>query len=383
MNGADHRRGLNWLARRSACGVAAGLGLLVDRALGEPPVRCHPVVWFGRAMTTVEGQVYRDVRTSGLAYNVAGVALGAGIGLGLQRVIGRRASVVAATALAVGGRMLDDEATGIAHLLEQGDLAGARLALRALVGRRTEDLSEAEVVRAVIESVAENTVDAVTAPLWWATLGGAPWVAAYRAVNTMDAMVGHRTPRYQRFGWASARLDDAANLVPARLTAAVLMAPLLLRPPPTLEIDPEIDRAPDGPPDTHTAEPDRDLGRASTGAQLGLLAQFRSEAGRHPSPNGGWVEAAFAHRLGVVLGGVNHYADATEDRGRLGHGRAPTRADIHRAVALRRQAASIVAIVLTLLPAVTSLALRRTTRPAPPARRRPRTKRTKRTKRTN
>lgn len=307
-------------------GVAAAAGLLVDRRLGEPPVRLHPVVWFGRAMSAVEQRIYADRRSHGVAYCAAGVTLGAAAGLLLQRLLGRRGATVAATALAVGGRMLDEEARGIAARLEQGDLVGARQALRSLVGRSTETLSEAEVVRAVIESVAENTVDAVTAALWCAAVGGAPAVAAYRAINTMDAMVGHRNPRYQHFGWAAARVDDAVNLIPARLTAALLMAPWLRG---------------------RTAT---DADRSIPPTRRVLLRQLRAQAAHHPSPNGGLVEAAFAHRLRVVLGGINHYGDSTEDRGRLGWGAAPTRSDIHRAVALRRQVSAVTAVLITLLP---------------------------------
>lgn len=291
--------------------IAAATGLAVDHLLGEPPTRLHPVVGFGRAMSAAEGLLYADRRANGIVYATTGVAVGAAAGRVLQHIVGRGPATVAATALAVGGRMLDTEANAIAARLELGDLDGARLALRALVGRRTEQLNEAEVVRAVIESVAENTVDAVTAALFYGGLGGPIAVSAYRAINTMDAMVGHRDARYTRFGWAAARLDDLVNLVPARLTAALVLAPMLAR-------------------------------RTHDGA--GVLRGVLTDARQHPSPNGGLVEAAFAYRLGVVLGGVNRYGEVVQNRGRVGRGRTPVAADIARAVRLRRQSSAAAAV---------------------------------------
>ncbi len=306
--------------------LAAGLGLVVDRWLGEPPVRLHPVVWFGRGMTALEHRLYANRRTEGVAYVACGVTVGAAAGHLLQRLLGRPVGAVAATALAVGGRMLDEEARGIANRLEQGDLAGARLALRSLVGRRTEDLSEPEVVRAVIESVAENTVDAVTAALCFATVGGAPMVGAYRAINTMDAMVGHRDARYQRFGWAAARLDDAANLIPARLTAAVLMVPLLLRPP--HDAVGSISRRRRSGPDPCRRRPssvtERRAGRGGVRAPTGRGARRRQplrgldgrsrstgprsapDPGRHPPRRGPSLPGQHHHRDGTGAAGGAH-----------------------------------------------------------------------------
>ena len=171
--------------------------------------------------------------------------------------------------------------------------------MQALVGRDPSALDADGVARAVVESVAENTTDAVVAPVVWAAVGGAPAVLAHRAVNTLDAMVGHRTPRYERFGWAAARLDDLANAVPAVVGVALVVV-------------------------RHPARW-RAVGRAVV-----------ADAGRHPSPNAGLIEAAFAGALGVTLGGANRYAGTVEDRGRLGAGPAPVPADIARAVRLRR-----------------------------------------------
>ena len=217
----DRRRGDGRPARRGSTVVnrllGAAAGLALDRLLGEPPARVHPVAVFGRAMTTVEGALYQDARPSGLAYSATGVALGAGAGI----VAGSTTAVVG---LAAAGRMLRAQAEDVGARLEADDLDGARAALPALVGRDPDELDASAVAAAVVESVAENTVDAVVAPALWGALGGAVGAGAYRAINTMDAMIGHRSPRYARFGWGSARLDDVASYLPARVTALLVCA---------------------------------------------------------------------------------------------------------------------------------------------------------------
>ncbi|GAA1129358.1 hypothetical protein GCM10009606_06470 [Nocardioides aquiterrae] len=181
------------------------------------------------------------------------------------------------------------------------------------MGRDTSRLDPAEISRAVVESVAENTSDAVVAPLVWGALAGVPGLLGYRAVNTLDAMVGHHGPRYERYGWASARLDDLANLPGSRLTGLLAVA---------LGGDP------------------RRAWRA-----------WRRDAAAHPSPNAGVVEAAFAGALGLRLGGPNVYGAGgerrTEHRAVLGDGPAPGVADVARAVRLARTVAlgSVVAAV--------------------------------------
>ena len=291
-------------ARTLLSGPRAGAvasAVLLDRVLGEPPDRYHPVALFGRAMARAEEEMWADRRAAGVVYAAGGVAAAALTGAVVGRGgAGRRwAALVAATYVAVAGRALEEAAGVVDSALAAGDGEQARVALRSLVGRRTDDLDEAGIVRAVVESVAENTVDAVTAPLLWAALGGAPAVLAYRAVNTLDAMVGHRSCRHERFGWASARTDDAANWIPARLTALLVAA---VRP--------------------HRAA---DIRRA-----------VARQAPAHPSPNAGVVEAAFAAALGLRLGGINDYAGRIEDRPPLGWGRPPVRADIAAACRLAR-----------------------------------------------
>jgi adenosylcobinamide-phosphate synthase len=193
--------------------------------------------------------------------------------------------------------MLADSARAVGDALERDDLETARDLVRALVGRDPSGLGEEELARAVVESVAENCVDAVVAPVCWAIAGGSAGVLFHRAVNTLDAMVGHRSPRYNRFGWASARLDDGAAWVPARVAALAVAA---VRPRQATEV----------------------------------WRAVRHQAPAHPSPNSGVAEAAFAAALGRRLGGVNHYGDRVEERPVLGFGPPVEAGDIARATDL-------------------------------------------------
>jgi adenosylcobinamide-phosphate synthase len=311
-----NRRVLPFAVRAGAVAV----GLVGDRLLREPPNRFHPVAWFGTAMTQAEERFYADDRQRGVVHAAVGAGLGALAGLALRRVVGSVVATATATAVTVGGRLLTDEARQIAAQLTAGDLEGARARLPALVGRDPTGLGEAEIARAVVESVAENTVDALVAPVVWAVAGGAAATTAYRAINTMDAMVGHHSPRYERYGWAAARLDDLAGWVPARLTAAIVAA---LRP-----------------------------GRARA-----IWRAVHDDAPLHPSPNAGVVEAAFAAALGLRLGGANVYAGRVEERAALGQGAPPTPADVEGAVTLSRQVANALAGALALV-AVTSFVTR-------------------------
>ena len=185
---------------------------------------------------------------------------------------------------------------------EPVDLAAARARIPSLCGRDPNLLDLPGMARAGVESLAENTSDAVVAPLFWGAVAGIPGLLGYRAVNTLDAMVGYRSPRYERFGWASARWDDVANLAPARM-AALLFA---------------------------------GLAPAVGGSPRAALAAWRRDARRHPSPNAGPVEAAAAGALGVTLGGRTVYAHGVEERPRLGSGPPPTPADLRRAARLSR-----------------------------------------------
>lgn len=302
--------------------LAAAAGGVVDQMLGEPPLPWHPVARYGSAMHRVETRLYADRRRNGVAFTAIGAGLGVSVGLLLRRTLGPTLATVLATGISAAGKMLDDEATTMADLLHAGNLPAARERVRSLVGRSTDDLDENEISRAVVESVAENCVDAVTSSLFWATIGGAPTVLAHRAINTLDAMVGHHDARYEHFGWASARLDDVANYLPARLTAVAAAA----------------------------VRPTRARAIAKT---------TRRDARRHPSPNGGVVEAAFAAALGVQLGGVNRYHDELEDRGTLGDGPAPTVATIEAAVGLRRDTTAMTAALLIAASALVQVLTRR------------------------
>lgn len=270
--------------------LATAAAIVLDQAFGEPPIRPHPVALLGRALVGTERVLYADRRVAGVMHALVGVALGVGAGWAVR-------STTAAAYVALAGRALGEAAAAVDAALARDDLAGARELLPALVGRDPTHLDEAEVCRAVVESVAENTVDAVVAPAVWAVVAGAPGVLAHRAVNTMDAMIGHRTARYDRYGWAAARLDDLAAWIPARVAAGLVVA-----------VRPAV------------------AGR--------VAAAVRRDAPAHPSPNAGVVEAAFAAALGVRLGGPSTYSGWVELRPALGDGRPPTRADIGRAVRL-------------------------------------------------
>jgi adenosylcobinamide-phosphate synthase len=279
---------VNSATSRRLLGAAAGL--LADRCWGEPPTSIHPVAAFGRLMTGVEETMYADERGAGARYVATGLAaaLTAGIAAG---------STTLAVALSASGRTLRATARHVAAALAAGDLRLARARLPALVGRDPDALDESGIAAATVESLAENTVDAVVAPAVFGAVLGAPGVAAHRAVDTLDSMVGYRTARYEHFGWAGAHLDDAAAFVPARLTAALVC---LRRP-------------------------------TRVGA---VVTAVRRDAPGHPSPNGGVAEAAFAGALGVELGGPTRYAGRLEDRPRLGDGPRPGATDIERAAQL-------------------------------------------------
>ena len=325
-----------------AVGVAAGVAL--DVLLGDPR-RFHPVAAFGRAAAALEARDYADSRLRGAAHAAACVlAVAVPAALLHRRTRGRPPSEAAAAALAVwavtGARSLHHEAERAMVALASNDLPAARRVLPSLCGRDPAGLDATEITRAVIESVAENTCDAVVAPLLWGAAAGLPGLAAYRAVNTLDAMVGYRSPRYLRYGWASARLDDAANWVPARVTAAL-----------TAACAPVAVKAPL--PGTSAQSPPAE-GRLVFGPAASALRAALRDGSRHPSPNAGRCEAAFAGALGLRLGGTNVYGGVAEARPELGEGRAPEPDDIGRAIRLSRAvtaAATGLAVLIAVRPA--------------------------------
>ncbi|GAA4084326.1 cobalamin biosynthesis protein [Actinomadura miaoliensis] len=289
-----------WVGRGSPEGLL--LGVALDALLGDPR-RGHPVAAFGRAASALERRVYADSRARGVVFSAVLVCGAAGLGVVAEKAARGRAARAAVTAVAtwavLGGTSLGREGRRMAHLLENGDLDAARRRLPHLCARDPDGMDEKALARATVESVAENTSDAAVAPLLWGAVAGVPGLLAYRAINTLDAMVGYRDPRYLRFGWASARLDDAANWAPARLTGLLAVA---------------------------CAAPGGRAGRA--------WRALRRDGAAHPSPNAGRCEAAFAGALGVRLGGVNVYGGRVEERPELGDGRVPETGDIRRAVRL-------------------------------------------------
>ncbi len=238
-------------------------------------------------MTAVEDSLWSDHRLPGAVYTATGVGIGAAAG-GLVR------SPTVALTVALGSGSLRRTAAEIGDLLAHGNLDLARAALPALVGRDPSELDESGVAAAVVESVAENSVDATVAAIFWTLVAGAPGALAYRAINTMDAMVGHRSERHARFGYCSARLDDLANWVPARLFAAAVAV-------------------------------------AARDRRPHAVSAVANDAPSHPSPNAGVAEAAVAGALGIELGGPLRYGDRVENRPRLGTGPRPDASAIEAA----------------------------------------------------
>jgi adenosylcobinamide-phosphate synthase len=304
--------------RRRARIVGVLAGYLADLALADPK-RGHPVALFGRAAARAERLTYRDTKAAGALH--VGVVVGAValLGAAVESAARRHrpwstAATATATWISLGGTSLARTGLEMSELLERGDVEAARRLLPALCGRDPARLDGAGLTRAALESVAENTSDAQVAPLLWAAAGGVPGVLAYRGINTLDSMVGHRSPRYDRFGWAAARLDDAANYVAARVTAAVVVA----------------------------------CAPVVSGSPAAAVRAWRRDAARHPSPNAGVVEAAFAGALGVRLGGPTHYHHGVQLRPTLGDGPPPTVADLRRAVALSRAVQAAAAVLIAL-----------------------------------
>ena len=291
-------------SRPRAAGIAAGC--VADALFGDPR-RGHPVALFGSAAAALERRTYADTRAAGALHTAALLGALTLLGIAAERAPRRAALATAVTTaasvfVALGGTSLARTGNQMARHLDRGDLQAARRLLPALCGRDPAALDEAGLARAALESVAENTSDAHVAPLLWAAVGGVPGVLLYRGANTLDAMIGHRSPYYLRFGWAAARFDDAANYLAARVTAVLvaLCAPVV------------------------------------GGSPVAALQAWKRDARRHPSPNAGVAEAAFAGALGVRLGGPTQYAHELQIRPMLGDGPPPQASDLRRAVRLSR-----------------------------------------------
>ena len=296
--------------------------LAVDGLLGEPPVAVHPVVLMGRAITFYEGRAL--ALKSGSSQRIAGLVLAVSLPVlvfvltrGLLALVPRELRAVTEVLLlstAVSMRGLGEAASAVGRELETGSLGGARACLGEFVGRDTAGMTEGDVSRAAIESVAENTSDGIVAPMFYGLLLGAPGALAYKAVNTMDSMVGHQTPIHGDLGLGPARLDDAANFLPSRFTA---------------------------------------LAAAASSGRFGHAWEIsRSHGPLTKSPNAGWAEASFAGSLGLVLGGTNSYGGVARKGPALGVGRPPEARDITRAVRLMRGSCALILLVFFGLAAV-------------------------------
>ncbi|HZF57563.1 MAG TPA: adenosylcobinamide-phosphate synthase CbiB [Rubrobacter sp.] len=293
--------------------VAAAL--LLDAAFGEPPEHLHPTVWMGRAISALEKRALR-LKTPGarrragavLALTLPGLvflASRATLNVTPRRLRPVPGIILMSTTLSMRG--LAGAAEAVERELRAGRIEGARERVGEFVGRDTGGLSEEEVCRAAVESVAENTSDGVVAPMLYGLIFGAPGALAYKAVNTLDSMVGYRKGPYDELGWASARLDDLVNLFPSRATVFAIAA-LSGQPATTLR----------------------------TARRYGPLTD---------SPNAGWAEAAFAGALGLRLGGTNTYDGVISEGPVLGEGRSPAPRDIGRAVVFMRRCCTLVALV--------------------------------------
>lgn len=307
-------RGRERLGHRAAVPVGLLLGAVLDTSVADPG-RWHPVAGFGRIASLVEPKLYRDERWAGATY--VGLLSGSATAVTwrLQRVrspAARLALTAIVTWGALGGASLHREARTIADHVREGDLTSARERLPWLCGRDPSDLDAAGIARATVESVAENTSDAVVATVVFGAVLGPAGVVLHRTVNTLDAMVGYRTARYHAFGWASARLDDLLNVLPARLTAMLSVA----------------------------------LATTVDGRPARAWRAWRAHAGGHPSPNAGPVEASMAGALDVTLGGsLNRYGDQLDRRPAMGGGPPPGPDDIDRSVRLSA-AVGLAALVL-------------------------------------
>jgi adenosylcobinamide-phosphate synthase len=297
--------------------LLAFLSLLMELAVGYPDriVRAigHPVIWIGQLISLLDRGLNRPALSDTARRILGGVALALLVGIPAAFAYAVEALLLALPLGIVGvailastliaQRSLASHVKAVADALDRDGLPGGRAAVSKIVGRDPERLDEAGVSRAAIESLAENFSDGIVAPSFWLAVGGLAGGAAYKAANTADSMIGHRTPRYQAFGWAAARFDDLVNLPASRLTALLIVAAALLVP-----------------------------GADAAAASRAL----RRDAKRHRSPNAGWPEAAMAGALGLALAGPRVYGGVAVDDVFMGEGgrREADAGDIRRALRL-------------------------------------------------
>jgi adenosylcobinamide-phosphate synthase len=297
-------------------------GMALDLAFGWPDrlfaAIGHPVTWLGRAISALERRLNSGPRRRRLIAGALTVAviltLAAAPPWAVQSLLpdtlaGSLLGAILAWPL-IALRAMHDHVAAVARPLARGNLAAARQAVAMIVGRDPRHLDPAGVARAATESLAENSSDGIVAPLFWGAVAGLPGIAAYKAINTLDSMIGHRNPRYEAFGKVAARLDDLANLIPARLTGGVFAL--------------------------------------ASGRHLRhCLHVMRHDAPRHRSPNAGWPEGAMAAALGVRLSGPRIYGDRIAEEPWLNAGAPdPGPEDLGRALALYRRSMALLALAL-------------------------------------
>ena len=280
--------------------IAITIAYFIDKVVGDPPHWPHPVRWIGSLISLFEKRLNhgKNKKFKGVAMLLFVlflvfliVILLVGISYQIHPIAGIIVeSMIIATTIAQ--KSLKEASFNVYGPLEKGDLAGARNKLSFIVGRDTGTLNEGEIARGAIETVAENTSDGVTAPLFWALIGGAPLAMVYRASNTCDSMVGYMNERFKDFVWASAKWDDVMNWVPSRITGIIMLIG-------TKPAELEYRRA--------------------------WKILFR-DAKKHPSPNSGWGEAAVAAILGIQLGGINYYKGILSNRAKMGEPLVPIQA---------------------------------------------------------
>ncbi len=296
--------------------LLAFLSLLVELGLGYPDrlVRAigHPVIWIGQLISFLDRNLNRATQSDasrriwGVVALVVLIAVPAGIAFALETLFSLSPLGIVAAALLgsalLAQRSLASHVKAVADALDRGGLQAGRRAVSQIVGRDPERLDEAGVSRAAIESLAENFSDGVVAPAFWLGIGGLAGGVAYKAANTADSMIGHRTPRHEAFGWAAARFDDLINLPASRLTALLLVIAAMFVP--------------------------------GASAANAWRAVWR-DASNHRSPNAGWPEAAMAGALGLSLAGPRVYGGVMVDDATMGDGRREANAaDIRRALRL-------------------------------------------------
>ncbi|WP_071459754.1 adenosylcobinamide-phosphate synthase CbiB [Bacillus massilinigeriensis] len=272
--------------------IALTIAVILDSIIGDPPNLPHPVKWMGSLIIKLDNLLNKGtfkkqkgiimlfvvlVVVWGISYFIITISYSFHLVAGIMVE-----SLFITTAIAQ--KSLKISSLEVYKPMACGDVENARKKLSYIVGRDTDQLQESEIVRGTIETIAENTSDGITAPLFWALLGGAPLAMVYRAINTCDSMVGYKNQKYAEFGWASAKLDDVVNFIPSRMTALAMML----------------------------------SSKPVTGTRRKAWRIVLRDAKKHPSPNSGWGEAAVASLLGIRLGGTNYYKGIKSDRATMG-----------------------------------------------------------------